>query len=118
MSLIAPHGGQLVDRVVPESKRAALQSEAQSLPSITLSAREACDLEMIAIGAFSPLTGFMGRADFERCCREMRLASGTVWPIPVTLCPANDVAEKISVGQKLALKDGSGTILGVMTVSE
>src|SRR4051812_25416660 len=85
MSLIPPHGGTLVDRVIRGDAAAKATAEAKSLKQVTLSPREAFDLEMIAIGAFSPLTGFMGEADFKRCCTEMRLANGTVWPIPVIL---------------------------------
>src|SRR4051812_37103908 len=105
MSLITPHGGKLVNRVLaPEAAQSAAQSAA-ALPSITLSAREQGDLEMIAIGAFSPLTGFQNQKDFASVCKDMRLADGTVWPIPVTLCPPDDVAAKIREGQKVALKD-------------
>lgn len=118
MPLIAPHGGNLVNRVPDSQNAAKAQAEANSLPSITLSPREACDLEMIAIGAFSPLTGFMNSADFTRVCKEMRLANGTVWPIPVTLSPANDVADKINAGQKIALKDSKNRVLALMTVTE
>jgi sulfate adenylyltransferase len=118
MSLITPHGGKLVNRVLsPEAAKDATAS-AGSLPAITLSNREQGDLEMIAIGAFSPLTGFMGRKDFTSVCKDMRLADGTVWPIPVTLSPPNDVAAKIKEGQKVALKDDEGTLLAVMTVTE
>src|SRR5512132_2179392 len=118
MSLINPHGGKLINRVLqPDAAKAAAQS-ASSLSSITLSAREQGDLEMIAIGAFSPLTGFMGRKDFASVCKDMRLADGTVWPIPVTLSPANDVAAKVKEGQKVALKDDDGKLLAVMTVQE
>jgi sulfate adenylyltransferase len=118
MSLIAPHGGTLVDRVLKSGAAAKAASEAKSLKQVTLSPREAFDLEMIAIGAFSPLTGFMGEADFKRCCTDMRLANGTVWPIPVILSPADDVAAKVNVGDKLALNDGQGRLLGTMTVTE
>lgn len=118
MSLIAPHGGSLVHRIVSPSDAERLKREAASLTSLTLSAREQCDLEMIAIGAFSPLTGFMGQDDFTRVCRESRLASGFVFPIPVTLCPADDVAATISVGQRLALNDDKGRLLAVMTVTD
>ncbi len=118
MSLIAPHGGTLVNRIVDENKAQSLRSEAANLPAVVLSAREQCDLEMIAIGAFSPLTGFMGQKDFEGVCKNMRLASGLVWPIPVTLCPADDVTAKINVGQRIALYDDKKRLLGVMTVSE
>ena len=118
MSLIAPHGGTLVNRVLDSNAAAAATKEAASLPSITLSPREAFDLEMIAIGAFSPLTGFMGEADFKRVCKEMRLANGTVWPIPVICSPADEVTAKINKGQKVALKDGQGRLLGILTVTE
>src|SRR3954469_24529798 len=114
MSLINPHGGKLVNRVLsPEAAQAAAQS-AGSIPSITLSAREQGDLEMIAIGAFSPLTGFMGREDFTSVSKDMRLANGTVWPIPVTLSPPDEVTAKVKEGQKVALKDEGGRLLGVM----
>jgi len=122
MSLIAPHGGKLINRVLAPQAADAARKEAASLPSITLSAREAFDLEMIAIGAFSPLTGFQGEADFTRVCKEMRLANGpqndTVWPIPVVLSPADDITAKINVGQKIALKDHKGNLLATMTVAE
>jgi sulfate adenylyltransferase len=88
------------------------------LPAITLSPREAFDLEMIAIGAFSPLTGFQGQADFTRVCKEMRLANGTVWPIPVILSPADDVTANIKAGQKIAMNDSKGRLLGLMMVTE
>ena len=89
MALIAPHGGTLVDRTTSKPAPAGL-------PTVTLSPREAFDLEMIAIGAFSPIKGFMGQADFTRVCREMRLADGTVWPIPVVLSPADEVTAKVN----------------------
>src|ERR1043165_6659191 len=106
MSLIAPHGGKLVDRILKGDAAGKAKAEAASLSAIQLSPREAGDLEMIAMGAFSPLEGFMGEADFQRVCKEMRLASGTVWPIPVILSLADDVAEKITKGQRIALKQG------------
>jgi len=116
--LIPPHGGRLVNQILEgEAAREAVR-HAASLRSVVLSAREQCDLEMIAIGAFSPLRGFQDHDDFRRVCREMRLADGTVWPIPVTLCPPDDLAESISTGEKVALRDGKGRLLGVMTVEE
>ncbi|MCC7351290.1 MAG: sulfate adenylyltransferase [Phycisphaerales bacterium] len=118
MALIAPHGGTLVNRILTPDRAKAAEAEAKSLPSITLSTRESFDLEMIAIGAFSPLTGFMGKADFEGVCKNMRLANGVVWPIPVTLCPPDDVSAKVSVGQKVALKDDKGRLLGILTIQE
>src|SRR4051794_39016749 len=117
MPPIAPHGGTLVDRILKGPAADKARQEAGALKSLALSPREIFDLEMLALGAFSPLTGFMGEKDFTRVCKEMRLANGTVWPIPVTLCPPNDVAAGISVGERVALKDGD-TVLGILTVTE
>ena len=118
MSLITPHGGKLVNRVLEGEAAKSATAASSSYKSIALSPREQFDLEMIAIGAFSPLTGFMGKADFTSVCKDMRLANGTVWPIPVTFCPADDVAAGIKEGDKLALKDSKGRLLGTMTVRE
>ena len=118
MSLIAPHGGTLVDRVLKGDAAAQAAKEAAGLKSIALSPREAFDLEMIAIGAFSPLTGFMGEKDFQRVCREMRLANGVVWPLPVICSPADDVTGKINVGDRVALNDPRGRLLGILRVTE
>ena len=118
MPLIPPHGGRLINRVVDTARGRQLTEEASQLEQVPLSPREQCDLEMIAIGAFSPLGGFMGRGDFERVCREMRLSSGAVFPIPVTLCPPDDVAQRIDAGRRIALVDDAGRLLAVMAVSE
>ena len=86
--LVTPFGGTLADLLVPEGDRPALLARASRLPSITLTDRNLNDLELLATGAFSPLTSFLGKADYERVLEEMRLASGTLWPIPVTLARA------------------------------
>jgi len=117
MSLISAHGGKLVNRMLDASGAKAAESAANSMPAIQLSPREACDLEMIATGAFSPLEGFMDEADFLRVCRDIRLANGTVWPIPVILSPADDVAARVKVGDSVALNDEKGRLLGVMKIS-
>jgi sulfate adenylyltransferase len=118
MSLITPHGGKLINRVLDLAQGQAAAAAASGLKPLTLSAREQCDLEMIGIGAFSPLTGFMGREDFESVCKNMRLANGRVWPIPVVLCPPDDVAASIHEGEKLALKDDRGNLLATMSVRQ
>jgi sulfate adenylyltransferase len=118
MSLVQPHGGSLVNRVLSASHAAIATKEASGLPSITLSPREQCDLEMIAIGAFSPLTGFQGKADIDRVSREMRLTDGTVWPIPVTLAVGDEVAKRVEVGGKAALRDDAGRLLAILHVTE
>jgi sulfate adenylyltransferase len=117
-SLIPPHGGTLVDRRLDAAAAAALAGEAAGLPAITLSRKQACDLEMIATGAFSPLTGFVGQADFESICRSMRLADGTVWPIPITLAVDDAVKATLAVGGRAALKHHDGTLLAVITIEE
>ena len=116
--LIPPHGGQLVNRILSASDAAAAVEAARSLPALTLSAREACDLEMLAIGAFSPLVGFMGRRAFESVCRDMRLPDGTVWPIPITLCPPEEAVSAVREGRRVALKDEQGRLLGILSVEE
>ena len=111
-----PHGGQLVSRLVPESDRAARAEEARRLRAVRLSSCEVSDLIMIGMGAFSPLSGFMDRADYEGSVRCMHTADGTLWPIPITLAPAEDVSG-IRIGDRLALIDGeSDALMGTLEV--
>ena len=114
--LIAPHGGELVNRVAEGAKLEALKNEASSLARIDLTAKQSCDLEMIGIGAFSPLTGFMGSADFAGVCKDMKLADGTIWPIPILLSVAKGAEPK--VGDRVALHAPNGVLQAVMTVEE
>ncbi len=116
--LIAPHGGTLVDRFVKGDAATALREKAAGLPKITLSAKQACDLEMIAIGAFSPLTGFVKEADFKSICENMHLANGTVWPIPITLAVDEAVKATLTLGGQAALYHSDGTLLAVIDVEE
>jgi len=115
-TLISPYGGALVDLIVPAEARAALKERAGRLPSIQLSERALYDLELLATGGFSPLDQFMGRADFERVVDEMRLASGRLFPIPVTLPVARDAPLRLDA--EVALRDARNELLGVMTVEE
>ena len=101
-SLITPHGGRLINRIVDSSRAEALAAEAAAMRSITLSTKQACDLEMMATGAFSPLTGFVGKADFDSICSNLRLADGTVWPIPITLAVDDEVKAALRPGQHQA----------------
>jgi sulfate adenylyltransferase len=117
MSLIEPHGGKLVNRVVDEAKGKALLEEAKSLPTIKLSDKEQCDLEMLAMGAFSPLTGFVTEEEFQTICNDMKLPNGLPWPIPVTCSVKSDEAGKFKVGGKVALTDDDGRVLGVLTIT-
>ena len=115
-TLIEPYGGTLVDLVVPSEKAVELREYANGLPSIQLSERTICDLELLATGGFSPLDRFMGCEDHGRVLDEMRLASGHLFPVPVTL-PV-DAGPAIKVGQGLALRDSKNEILAVMEVEE
>ena len=119
--LITPHGGKLVNRIASGPEAEALRKEAAGLKSIELTQKQSCDLEMIGIGAFSPLEGFMGKADFESVCTDMKLASGDIWPIPILLAVENSKAP--SVGDRVALyatapSTGEKVLQGVMTVEE
>ncbi|MGE5590446.1 MAG: sulfate adenylyltransferase [Bacillota bacterium] len=113
-----PHGGSLVNRLVPEAERPLLAEQAEHLTSVTLDAWSASDLEMIAVGGFSPLTGFLGSADYTSVVQDMRLQSGDVWPIPITLPVSRDLAALLGEGATVALRDLSGSLLGLMVVTE
>ena len=114
--LIEPYGGSLVNLYVPAEELIELKEQAGRLPSLQLSDRSVCDLELLANGAFSPLNRFMGREDHERVISELRLANGSIFPIPVTLPVGPDV--NISLDQKIALRDSKNDLLAVMTVEE
>jgi sulfate adenylyltransferase len=114
-TLVTPHGGVLIDRVLPNDQASALRARAASLPRVTLDAREVADVELIAIGAASPLTGFLGSADYQRVLADLRLADGTVWPLPFTLAVEDP---QFKVGDEVALFDEAGRLWGSIEVSE
>ncbi len=114
--LIEPYGGQLVDLMVPADALADVKAHASTLPSLQVSERIVCDLELLATGAFSPLDRFMGRADYQRVLDEMRLADGTLFPLPITL-PVEPNAD-MEVGRDIALRNAKNELLAVMTVEE
>lgn len=93
-------------------------TELAALPSWTLSARQLCDLEMLGDGSFAPLTGFLGAADHASVCAEMRLASGTLWPMPITLDVSEAFAASLAPDARIALRDAEGVALAMMTVTE
>jgi len=103
MPSIAPHGGTLINRLVPESEKADWLKKAAGLPVIKVNAWTISDLDLIAIGAFSPLTGFMNEKDYRSVLDRMRLADDTVWSIPITLPVDEETAASLSVGGKAAL---------------
>jgi sulfate adenylyltransferase len=114
--LITPYGGKLVNLVVEGKEREELLARAGKLPSIKITMRNLCDLELIATGGFSPLTTFMGKADYDRVLKEMRLADGTLFPLPITLTA--DPKELPTVGEELALRSANFDLIAVMTLDE
>ena len=114
--LIAPYGGELVDLLVPRKQLVEQTAYARTLPYAQISPRAECDLELLAIGAFSPLTGFMNQADFQSVLDTMRLADGTLFPMPITL-PIDPGAD-MELGADIALRDRKNNILAIMTVEE
>ncbi|HJY79750.1 MAG TPA: sulfate adenylyltransferase [Candidatus Binatia bacterium] len=118
MGTIAPHGGRLVNRLVTGDQRAALLEKAGALPKIQLDERAQSDVEMIAVGAFSPLRGFLGAADYRSVVEHMRLANGLPWSIPVTLQVSRAQADTLKDGTEVALVDERNTILAVLEMAE
>lgn len=116
--LIAPHGGTLINRLVNPSQKQEFLSKADFLPRVGLDERAASDLVMIAIGAFSPLTGFMGQADYDRTVSEMRLANGLPWSVPITLSVTEEVAAPLSIDSLIRLDDSQGNFIGVLELKE
>jgi len=114
--LISPYGGTLVDLVVEGEERAELLEKSSRLPSLQISQRALCDLELLASGAFSPLDRFMGKADYERVLTEMRLTDGVLFPIPVTL-PV-DEEDLPSWGEQITLSDSRNNTIAVMQIEE
>ncbi|HWS53007.1 MAG TPA: bifunctional sulfate adenylyltransferase/adenylylsulfate kinase [Pyrinomonadaceae bacterium] len=114
--LIPPYGGGLINLLAPGEAREELRARAAGLPRIQITPRSVCDLELLATGAFSPLDRFMGRADYERVLEEMRLASGHLFPLPVTLSVGRDAG--LSLDSEIALTDSYNNLLAVMRVEE
>jgi sulfate adenylyltransferase len=114
---IAPHGGQLVNRVLRGALREAALERAATFPQVQLTAMAAADLEMIAVGAFSPLSGFMSRDDYDSVIDTMRLSNGLPWTVPVTLPVDAETAAGLQEGQEIALLDGDH-LMGIMTLAE
>jgi len=111
---IAAHGGTLVSRVIAAEEYPAALELAAALPSLTVEARTVADLELIATGAYSPLTGFMGLADYQRVLHEMRLADGLPWSLPITL----RVSDARKIRDTVALEAPDGSTVAILEVRE
>lgn len=117
-ALNAPYGGTLVNGYADPDQARELRLASASLPGWDLSERQLCDLELLLNGAFSPLTGFLGQADYDSVVQQSRLADGTLWPLPITLDVSEAFAGQIAPGQRIALRDSEGTPLAVLDVSD
>lgn len=115
-AMIKPYGGKLINLLVPDYERNDLFFYVNSLPSIQLTERATCDLELLATGAFSPLDRFMSAEDYKNVLDDMRLASGYIFPIPVTL--SVESIEQLSIGKEISLRSVRNEILAVMEVEE
>src|ERR1700745_1518277 len=101
------------------ARPAELTAPSKEWPSWDLTPRQVCDVELLLSGGFSPLRGFMNRADYEGVCHNLRLASGLIWPMPITLDVTEEFAKKLQAGSsKVALRDGEGVMLAVLSVQE
>src|SRR5579872_7575354 len=116
--LIAPHGGELIVNMAGEQERTELQERARNLPRIEVGSRQLADLEMLAIGAYSPLGGFMNKSDYLSVVNDMHLHNGLPWSVPITLSTTLEQAIRLKEGSQITLTDEQGTLQAVMTVEE
>ena len=117
--LIAPHGGELINLLLKPEYAAETKAESRDFPSWDLTPRQICDLEMLLNGGFSPLTGFMNKADYESVCSNMRLSSGVLWPMPITLDITEAFAKTLQPGStKVALRDAEGVMIAILHVED
>ncbi len=115
---IAPHGSHLINRVATAAEKEEFLAQADSLPRVQLDERATSDLVMIAIGAFSPLKGFMEREDYESVVDDMRLMNGLPWSIPITLSVSQEVADPLQEGSWVRLDDPNGKFVGVLELTQ
>ncbi len=113
-----PHGGELVNLLATPDRSFELQTASRDWPSWDLTPRQLCDLELLLNGGFSPLRGFMSRADYESVCSKMRLANGHLWPIPINLDVTEEFAKKLEPGKTIALCDAEGAMLAALHVED
>jgi sulfate adenylyltransferase len=115
-SLIVPHGGELRSLIVDDASALSLKQESPAFTAVTLTQRQLCDLELLMNGGFSPLTGFMNETAYAGVVESMRLPDGAFWPMPVSLDLPKALAQKIQIGERLALRDEEGFMLAAMRV--
>ncbi|SFB01145.1 sulfate adenylyltransferase [Lentibacillus halodurans] len=113
-----PHGRRLISRELTGQEREQAIRNAEKLQSLTVNSWVVSDIELIGIGGFSPLTGFMGQADYDSVVTNTRLADGTIWSIPITLPVTEEQAKTFNIGEQIALKGEDGIIYGTITLEE
>src|SRR5215468_1297647 len=113
-----PYGGELVNLIASPKRASELRGQSREWPSWDLTARQLCDLELLLNGSFSPLRGFMSRADYENTCARMRLADGRIWPMPIILDVPAEFASHVGPGSSIALRDSEGVMLAALHVEE
>ena len=118
MSAFAQNTTPIPELYVAPQSAEKLKHQVGDLPSWDLTARQLCDFELLANGGFNPLTGFLGEADYESVLDTMRLASGQLWPMPITLDVSEAFAKTLEIGVDIALRDPEGVALGIMTVTD
>ena len=119
LELVPPHGGRLKPLLLKGEERVQEMEKAKTLPVVRLTSRETSDLIMMAMGALSPLEGFMGKEDYIGVVENMHMADGTLWPIPITVSVTKEEADTFGIGTEVALLDDeSGELMGSMTVTE
>ncbi|MBA3608126.1 MAG: bifunctional sulfate adenylyltransferase/adenylylsulfate kinase [Chthoniobacterales bacterium] len=117
--LIEPHGGELINLLLGREAALDTKAESRDFPSWDLTPRQICDLEMLLNGGFSPLTGFMNKAEYEGVCSDMHLKSGVLWPIPITLDVTEAFAKTLQPGStKVALRDAEGVMIAILHVED
>ncbi len=117
-NLISPHGDKLINLVVEQERSEELKGLSRDWPSWDLTPRQICDLELLANGGFSPLEGFLCRNDYESVCEKMRLADGTIWPVPIMLDVTEELAKNLGEGSILTLRDAEGVMLAALNVEQ
>jgi sulfate adenylyltransferase len=117
--LVAPHGGELISLILSREDATDTKAASRDFPSWDLTPRQICDLEMLLNGGFSPLRGFMNKADYESVCANMRLSNGLLWPMPITLDVSEAFARSLQPGTtKVALRDAEGVMIAILHVED
>lgn len=117
--IVPPHGGKLNPLILKGEELASQRKKAESLPSIRMTSRETSDLIMMAVGAFSPIEGFMLKKDYHPVVKEMRMENGILWPIPITLSVSREEADGLPTGSEAALYDDeTSELMGILTIEE